>query len=76
MKKCYTFITLKGLDNNYIATVPELPGVIAQAKSTEILLPRIKESITAYIKTLEKEKLASPHSLELIGVNEVEVDYE
>lgn len=76
MKKSYTYVTLKGQDNYYIAIVPELPGVVAQASSTQELLPRLQEAITAYIQTLEREKLDTPDSLEMVGVGQVEVGHE
>lgn len=76
MNKTYTFVILKGHDNGYIATVPQLPGVVAQASDMESIFPRIKEAITVYIQTLDREKLEVPQNFELIGVNQVDVNYE
>ena len=75
MKLKYTFVTVKG-EENFIATVPEFPGVVAQAKTMEEIFPKVKDAISVYIKTLENEKLAVPQSFELIGVNQVEISNE
>lgn len=72
--KTYTFVTLKGEDDNFIGVVPEISGIVAQALTQEELFPRIKTAIMAYNKTLEEEKLVSPQSLKLIGVNEVNIE--
>jgi predicted RNase H-like HicB family nuclease len=74
--KTYTFVTLKTEDNQYIGVVPEIPGIVAQSPNKDELSPRIKDAITAYIKTVRQEKLSSPQSLELIDVNEVTIENE
>ncbi|MCR4434836.1 MAG: type II toxin-antitoxin system HicB family antitoxin [Clostridiales bacterium] len=56
LKRSYTFVITKGLDDYYIATVPELPGVTTQAKDILDIFPRVKESIEAYLEALEDEK--------------------
>lgn len=50
MKRNYTFVITKGMDGYYIATVPELPGVITQAKDIFDLFPRVKEAIEVYLE--------------------------
>lgn len=74
MKRKYTFIITKGLDDYYIATVPELPGVVTQAKEILDLFPRVKEAIEAYLEVLEEEKLEAPQETQLVGVNQIEVE--
>jgi len=74
MKKNYTFIITKGEDDYFIATVPELPGVITQAKNINDLFDRIKEAIEVYFEAIEDEKLAIPNEVKLVGVNQIEVD--
>lgn len=74
MKRNYTFVITKGLDDYFIATVPELPGVITQAKDILDIFPRVKESIEVYLEALEDEKLEAPQEIKLIGVNQIEVE--
>jgi predicted RNase H-like HicB family nuclease len=45
MKKNYTFIINKGIDGYYLASVPELTGVMTQAKNIEEIFSRVKEAI-------------------------------
>lgn len=75
MNKKYTFVIVKG-EENFIATVPELPGIVAQAKTIEEIFPKVKDAISVYIKTIENEKLSIPSSFELIGVNQVEISHD
>ncbi len=74
MKKNYTFIITKGEDEYYIATVPELPGVITQAKDMQDLFPRVKEAIEVYLEAIEEENQGIPEEVKLIGVNQIEVE--
>lgn len=74
MLKTYTVVTVKSEDGNLIATVPQLPGVVAQGGNTEEIVSRIKDATCLYIKTLEQEKLHIPQSFELVSVNEVEIE--
>lgn len=74
MKKNYTFIITKGEDGFYIATVPELPGVITQSQDINDLFPRVKEAIEAYLEAIEEENQYIPEEVKLIGVNQIEVE--
>ena len=74
MKKHYTFIITKGMDEYFIATVPELPGVITQAKNVEDLFPRVKEAIEVYLDAIEDEKMKQQEEFQFIGVNQIEVE--
>jgi predicted RNase H-like HicB family nuclease len=74
MKKHYTFIITKGIDEYFIATVPELPGVITQAKNVEDLFPRVKEAIEVYLEAIEDEKMEKQEELQFIGVYQIEVE--
>ena len=73
MKKNYTFLVTKGIDGYYIGSVPELPGVLTQAKTIEELFPRIKEAIEVYLDAIEEEKLDF-EDIKFIGINQVEVE--
>ncbi|MGQ9515518.1 MAG: type II toxin-antitoxin system HicB family antitoxin [Thermoproteota archaeon] len=57
-------------DGYYIASVPELPGCHTQAKTLDELTNRIREAIELY---LEAEGIQARESIELIGVQFVEV---
>lgn len=74
MKRNYTFVITKGMDDHFIATVPELPGVITQAQNVLDIFPRIKESIEAYLEALADEELDVPQEVKLVGVNQIEVE--
>lgn len=76
MKDKYTYIILKGENDQLIATIPELPGIVAQGADEQQLQSRINDAILLYIKTLQKEKLYTPRPLELIDVKVTEVSYE
>jgi predicted RNase H-like HicB family nuclease len=73
MKKNYTFLVTKGIDSYYIGSVPELPGVLTQAKTIEELFPRIKEAIEAYLEAIKEEK-SDFEDIKFIGTNQVEVE--
>lgn len=62
------------MDDYFIATVPELPGVITQAKNIEDLFPRVKEAIEVYLEAIEDEKTKMQEELQFIGVNQIEVE--
>jgi predicted RNase H-like HicB family nuclease len=74
MKKNYTFIITKGLDGYYIASVPELPGVMTQAKTIEEIFPRVKEAIEAYLEAIEEDKQPILDEVKFVGVNQIEVE--
>ena len=74
MKRSYTFIITKGFDDYYIATVPELPGVVTQSKEVHQLFFRVKEAIEVYLKAIEDENLTALDEVKLIGVNQIEVE--
>ena len=74
MTKNYTFIITKGEDGYYIATVPELPGVITQAQSIPEIFPRVKEAIEVYLEALEDDKNEIQEEIKLVGVNQIEVE--
>lgn len=74
MKKDYTFIITKGIDGFYIATVPELPGVVTQARTIEEIFPRIKEAIEVFLEAVEEEKQPAFEIVKFIGVNQIEVE--
>ena len=57
MKKNYTFIINKGIDGYYLASVPELTGVMTQAKNIEEIFSRVKEAIEE-----EKQIVIGKHS--------------
>lgn len=72
MKKNYTFIITKGIDGYYMATVPELPGVITQAKNVEELFPRVKEAIEVYLEGVGNDY--NNEKVQFVGVNQIEVE--
>ncbi len=74
MKKNYTFIITKGIDGYYIASVPELPGVMTQAKNIQEIFPRVKEAIEVYLEAVEEEKQHFVDDIKFIGVNQIEVE--
>ena len=75
VKRQYTFIITQGHDNYYIATVPELPGVITQAKEVQELFPRIKEAIEVYLEVVAEDNSdVNAESIKLVGVNNIEVE--
>lgn len=74
MRKKYSFVITKGIDNYYIASVPELPGVFTQAKELCDIFPRVKEAIEGYLETLESDKSIKSDEVKFIGVNQVEVE--
>ncbi len=74
MKKNYTFIINKGIDGYYLASVPELPGVMTQAKNIEEIFPRVKEAIEAYLEAVEEETQPIVDDIKFVGVNQIEVE--
>lgn len=62
------------MDGYYLATVPELPGVITQSANVEELFPRVKEAIEAYLEAIEEEQLKEQEEIKFVGVNQIEVD--
>lgn len=76
LRKNYSFVITKGIDNYYIASVPELPGVFTQAKELGDIFPRVKEAIEVYLETLESDRDIIFDEVKFIGVNQVEVEVE
>ena len=74
MKRNYTFVITKGVDGYFIASVPELPGVMTQAKSIAEIFPRVKEAIEVYLEAVEEENQTFLEKVEFIGVNQIEVE--
>jgi predicted RNase H-like HicB family nuclease len=74
MKRNYTFVITKGVDGYFIASVPELPGVMTQAKSIAEIFPRVKEAIEVYLEATEQENQTFLDKVEFVGVNQIEVE--
>ena len=74
MKRNYTFVITKGVDGYFIASVPELPGVMTQAKSIAEIFPRVKEAIEVYLEAVEQENKSILDKVEFVGVNQIEVE--
>lgn len=74
MKRNYTFVITKGVDGYFIASVPELPGVMTQAKSIAEIFPRVKEAIEVYLEAVEQENQSILDKVEFVGVNQIEVE--
>lgn len=53
----------KDEDNNYIATVPSLPGCISEGKTRKEALKNIKDAIEGYLYSLKKHKEPIPPSI-------------
>ncbi|MGI6423855.1 MAG: type II toxin-antitoxin system HicB family antitoxin [Tepidanaerobacteraceae bacterium] len=64
----------KGVHGYFIASVPELPGVMTQAKSIAEIFPRVKEAIEVYLEAVEEENQTFLEKVEFIGVNQIEVE--
>jgi len=56
-------------DGYYVADVPELPGCHTQAKSLDVLLPRVKEAIELYLEAFPQYQRPG----EFIGIQKVTV---
>lgn len=74
MKRNYTFVITKGVHGYFIASVPELPGVMTQAKSIAEIFPRVKEAIEVYLEAVGEENQTFLEKVEFIGVNQIEVE--
>ena len=72
VKRTYHFVITKGYDGYYVATVPELPGVITQAKSVEELFSRVREAIEVYLETVEEGLIEN--NTRIVGINQIEVE--
>jgi len=66
----FAVVVEKDEDGYYVASVPELPGCHTQAKTLDELTGRIREAIELY---LEAEGIEARESIELVGVQFVEV---
>jgi len=53
----------KDEDNNYVATVPSLPGCISEGKTRKEALKNIKDAIGGYLYSLKKHKEPIPPSI-------------
>ncbi len=65
----FTVLIEKGEDSYYIATVPDITGCYAQAKTIGILMDRIKEAIEVCLEA-DKEEIKP---LEFVGIQQVEI---
>ncbi len=72
VKRTYNFVITKGYDGYYVATVPELPGVITQAKKVEEIFSRVREAIEVYLETMDEGSIEDSHRF--VGVNQIEVE--
>lgn len=68
----YTYIIYKSEDL-YVAFVPELPGVVAQAEDIDALKERIQDATKAYLEVLSRENLCVPKNLEFVDTGELQV---
>lgn len=68
MKKDFTVVIEKDEDGFLVASVPELEGCHAQARSMDELLGRMREAIELYL-----EVKGDFEPLEFIGIQKVEV---
>ena len=66
--KTFNVIIERDAENFYIATVPELKGCHTQAKSLDVLLERIKESIELCVEVNEV-----PITTEFVGLQRIAV---
>ena len=66
----YTIVIEKDEDDNYVGSVPDLPGCHTQGKSIDQLLERMEETIALW---LEVEGQGAPSPLELVGVQRISV---
>jgi predicted RNase H-like HicB family nuclease len=66
----YSVLVERDENGYYLASVPELPGCHAQARTLDELTRRIKEAIEVY---LEAEGSKSKEGIELVGLQFVEV---
>ena len=64
----YTIVIEKDEDDNYVGSVPSLPGCHTQGKSIDQLLERMQEAIALW---LEVEGQDAPSPLELVGVQRI-----
>jgi predicted RNase H-like HicB family nuclease len=66
----FSVVVERDEDGYYIASVPELPGCHAQARTLDELTSRLKEAIELYLET---EGTKTEGKIELIGVQFIEV---
>ena len=53
-------ILYRGEDGYWVVECPSLPGCISQGKTKEEAITNIKEAISGYIASLEKDNLSIP----------------
>ena len=70
MSNKYTIVIEKDEDDNYVGSVPGLPGCHTQGESIDQLLERMQEAIALW---LEVEGQDAPRPLELVGVQRISV---
>jgi predicted RNase H-like HicB family nuclease len=66
----FTVLIEKGIDNLYIATVPDIPGCYTQAKTIGQVMDRIKEAIELCLES-DKEEIKP---LKFVGIQQVEIN--
>ncbi len=71
MKREFTIIIEQDEDGIYVASVPELEGCHAQAKTLDELRERIKEAIQLYLEV--ESDIIKEVPLEFVGIQKVEV---
>ena len=56
----YTVVIREGNEGGYVATVPALPGCVAQGRTRRQRLHNVKEAMEAYIEALLEDGLPVP----------------
>ncbi len=69
MKREFTVIIARDEEGYFVAEVPVLKGCHTQAKSLDVLMERVKETIALCLEVKKKER-SKTH---LVGVQTVEV---
>lgn len=69
-KREFTIAIEKDTEGYYVATVPQLKGCHAQAKTLDELMERIKEAV---LLCLEAEAGEGVESLELVGIQKIAI---
>lgn len=68
----YTVVLERDEDGVYVATVPALPGCIADGNTVEEAMKNAREAIRAYIEDLREDGEDIPNDIEIIA--SVELD--
>ncbi len=66
----FTVLIEKGIDDMYIATVPDIPGCYTQGKTIGQVMERIKEAIELCLE-IDKEDV---EPLKFVGIQQVEIN--